>query len=466
MNATRTEADSMGRIEVQADRYWGAQTQRSIEHFAIGVERFRWQRPMIRALGLLKKAAAQANVELGELPRMQAELIVRAADEVIDGRLDAHFPLVVFQTGSGTQSNMNANEVISNRAIELAGGELGSKQPVHPNDHVNRGQSSNDTFPTAMHVAVVLELNERLMPAVLRLRDTLAERAEAFAAVIKTGRTHLQDATPITLGQEIGAWVSQIDFGLEGVRASLNGLHALAIGGTAVGTGLNAHPQFGDHTALRLSALTGHPFVSASNRFFALAAHDALVQTSAALRTLAGGLMKMANDVRWLASGPRCGIGELRIPENEPGSSIMPGKVNPTQCEALTMVCVQVFGNDASVAFAGTQGNFQLNVYKPVMVHNVLESIALLADACLSFEHHCARGIEPDLEGIERHLAANLMLVTALNPHIGYDRAAAIAKHALHEGLSLREAALASGHVSAQDYDRWVVPAAMTGPRR
>ncbi len=466
MNATRTETDSMGRIEVQADRYWGAQTQRSIEHFAIGVERFRWQRPMIRALGLLKKAAAQANVELGELPRMQAELIVRAADEVIDGRLDAHFPLVVFQTGSGTQSNMNANEVISNRAIELAGGELGSKQPVHPNDHVNRGQSSNDTFPTAMHVAVVLELNERLMPAVLRLRDTLAERAEAFAAVIKTGRTHLQDATPITLGQEIGAWVSQIDFGLEGVRASLNGLHALAIGGTAVGTGLNAHPQFGDHTALRLSALTGHPFVSASNRFFALAAHDALVQTSAALRTLAGGLMKMANDVRWLASGPRCGIGELRIPENEPGSSIMPGKVNPTQCEALTMVCVQVFGNDASVAFAGTQGNFQLNVYKPVMVHNVLESIALLADACLSFEHHCARGIEPDLEGIERHLAANLMLVTALNPHIGYDRAAAIAKHALHEGLSLREAALASGHVSAQDYDRWVVPAAMTGPRR
>ena len=466
MNATRTETDSMGRIEVQADRYWGAQTQRSIEHFAIGVERFRWQRPMIRALGLLKKAAAQANVELGELPRMQAELIVRAADEVIDGRLDAHFPLVVFQTGSGTQSNMNANEVIANRAIELAGGELGSKQPVHPNDHVNRGQSSNDTFPTAMHVAVVLELNERLMPAVLRLRDTLAERAEAFATVVKTGRTHLQDATPITLGQEIGAWVSQIDFGLEGVRASLNGLHALAIGGTAVGTGLNAHPQFGDLTAQRLSVLTGHPFVSASNRFFALAAHDALVQTSAALRTLAGGLMKMANDVRWLASGPRCGIGELRIPENEPGSSIMPGKVNPTQCEALTMVCVQVFGNDASVAFAGTQGNFQLNVYKPLMVHNVLESIALLADACLSFEHHCARGIEPDLEGIERHLAANLMLVTALNPHIGYDRAAAIAKRALHEGLSLREAALASGDVSAQDYDRWVVPAAMTGPRR
>ena len=466
MNATRTETDSMGRIEVQADRYWGAQTQRSIEHFAIGVERFRWQRPMIRALGLLKKAAALTNAELGELPPAVAELIVRAADEVIDGRLDAHFPLLVFQTGSGTQSNMNANEVIANRAIELAGGELGSKQPVHPNDHVNRGQSSNDTFPTAMYVAVVLELSERLLPAVERLRDTLAERAEAFAAVVKSGRTHLQDATPLTLGQEIGAWVSQIDFGLEAVRASRAGLYALAIGGTAVGTGLNAHPAFGDQCAQRLAELSGYPFFSATNRFFALAAHDALVQTSAALRTLAGGLMKMANDVRWLASGPRCGIGELRIPENEPGSSIMPGKVNPTQCEALTMVCVQVFGNDASVAFAGTQGNFQLNVYKPVMAHNVLESIALLTDACLSFEHHCARGIEPDLAGIERHLAANLMLVTALNPHIGYDRAAAIAKRALHEGLSLREAALASGDVSAQDYDRWVVPAAMTGPRR
>ena len=466
MNATRTETDSMGSVEVPADRYWGAQTQRSIEHFAIGVERFRWQRPMIRALGLLKKAAALTNGELGELPPTVAELIVRAADEVIDGQLDAHFPLLVFQTGSGTQSNMNANEVIANRAIELAGGELGSKQPVHPNDHVNRGQSSNDTFPTAMYVAVVLELSERLVPAVERLRDTLAERAEAFAAVVKTGRTHLQDATPVTLGQEIGAWVSQIDFGLDAVRASRAGLYSLAIGGTAVGTGLNAHPAFGDQCAQRLAELCGYPFFSATNRFFALAAHDALVQTSAALRTLAGGLMKMANDVRWLASGPRCGIGELRIPENEPGSSIMPGKVNPTQCEALTMVCVQVFGNDASVAFAGTQGNFQLNVYKPVMAHNVLESIELLADASLSFEHHCARGIEPDFDGIERHLAANLMLVTALNPHIGYDRAAEIAKHALHEGLSLREAALASGHVSAQDYDRWVVPATMTGPRR
>ncbi len=466
MNSTRTETDSMGSVEVPADRYWGAQTQRSLEHFVIGVERFRWQRPMIRALGLLKKAAALTNAELGELPQDVVEFIVRAADEVIDGRLDAHFPLVVFQTGSGTQSNMNANEVIANRAIELAGGELGSKRPVHPNDHVNRGQSSNDTFPTAMYVAVVLELSERLVPAVERLRDTLAERAEAFAAVVKTGRTHLQDATPVTLGQEIGAWVTQIDFGLDAAKASLAGLYSLAIGGTAVGTGLNAHPAFGDRCAERLAELTAYPFFSAGNRFFALAAHDALVQTSAALRTLAGGLMKMANDVRWLASGPRCGIGELRIPENEPGSSIMPGKVNPTQCEALTMVCVQVFGNDASVAFAGTQGNFQLNVYKPVIAHNVLESIALIADASLSFEHHCARGIEPDLDGIRRHLEANLMLVTALNPHIGYDRAAEIAKRAQHDGLSLREAALASGYVSAQDYDRWVVPAMMTGARR
>lgn len=462
MSTTRIETDSMGPIEVERDRYWGAQTQRSLQYFAIGVERFRWQRPMIRALGLLKKAAAEANAELGELAPDTAALIVSAAGEVIDGRLDAHFPLVVFQTGSGTQSNMNANEVIANRAIEMAGGILGSKHPVHPNDHVNRGQSSNDTFPTAMHLAVVAELEEQLFPAVSTLRDTLAERAEAFSSVVKSGRTHLQDATPVMLGQEIGAWVSQIDFGLAGIRAALPGLYALAIGGTAVGTGLNAHPRFGEVAAQRLAQLTGLPFVSAPDCFFALAAHDALVQTSAALRTLSGGLMKMANDVRWLASGPRCGIGELRIPENEPGSSIMPGKVNPTQCEALTMVCAQVFGNDATVAFAGTQGNFQLNVYKPVMAHNVLESIALLADACASFELHCARGIEPDLDRIRQHLDANLMLVTALNPHIGYDRSAEIAKLAQRDGLSLRAAAIASGYVSMQDYDRWVVPAAMT----
>lgn len=461
---TRIETDSMGPIEVPADRYWGAQTQRSMHHFPIGVARFRWQRPVIRALGLLKKAAARANAELGELPEEISWLIEQAADEVIEGRLDAHFPLVVFQTGSGTQSNMNANEVIANRAIEIAGGVMGSKSPVHPNDHVNRGQSSNDTFPTAMHVAVVEELHQRLFPAVRTLRDTLHAKAQAYDHVVKTGRTHLQDATPVTLGQEIGSWVAQIDFGLDAVEASLPGLYDLAIGGTAVGTGLNAHPQFGERAAEHLADLTGRPFRSAPNKFFALSAHDALVQCSAALRTLAGGLMKMANDVRWLASGPRCGIGELRIPENEPGSSIMPGKVNPTQCEALTMVCVQVFGNDAAVAFAGTQGNFQLNVYKPVMVHNVLESIELLADACGAFDRYCAQGIEPNEAVIDEHLERNLMLVTALNRHIGYDRAAQIAKKAHKEGLTLREAALASGYVSAEDYDRWIDPLAMTRP--
>ncbi|MCW7538399.1 class II fumarate hydratase [Aquabacterium sp. A7-Y] len=462
--ATRIETDSMGAVEVLADRYWGAQTQRSMHHFPIGVSRFKFQRPVIRALGLLKKAAAQANAELGELPEDIAQLIVRAADEVIEGRLDEHFPLVVFQTGSGTQSNMNANEVIANRAIEMAGGVLGSKQPVHPNDHVNRGQSSNDTFPTAMYVATVEQLHLRLFPAVSALRNTLAAKAHEYRHLVKTGRTHLQDATPITLGQEIGAWVAQLDFGLAAVRSSLSGLQELAIGGTAVGTGLNAHPLFGDRVAERLSELTGRPFQSAPDKFFALSAHDALVQTSAALRTLAGGLMKLANDVRWLASGPRAGIGELRIPENEPGSSIMPGKVNPTQCEAMTMVCVQVFGNDTTVAFAGTQGNFQLNVYKPVMVHNVLESIDLIADACLAFDAYCAQGLAPNEAVIDENLERNLMLVTALNRHIGYDLAAQIAKRAHHEGLTLREAALATGKVSAEDYDRWINPLEMTRP--
>ncbi|MFN2309085.1 MAG: class II fumarate hydratase [Gammaproteobacteria bacterium] len=464
MTDYRSETDSMGAIDVPADCYWGAQTQRSIENFPIGVARFRWQRPIIRALGILKKAAAQANAELGELPADIAALIVAAADEVIDGTLDAQFPLVVFQTGSGTQSNMNANEVISNRAIERAGGALGTKQPVHPNDHVNRGQSSNDTFPTAMHIAVVEELERALFPSVARLRDTLAGKAEAYRDVVKTGRTHLQDATPITLGQEIGAWVAQLEFGINAVRTALPGLYDLAIGGTAVGTGLNAHPQFGARTAQHIATLTGQPFRAAADKFFALAAHDALVQVSAALRTLAGGLMKLANDVRWLASGPRCGIGELNIPENEPGSSIMPGKVNPTQAEALTMVCVQVFGNDAAVAFAGSQGNFQLNVYKPVMVHNVLESIELLADACGAFNAHCAAGIEPNLPKIAENLDKNLMLVTALNRHIGYDQAAQIAKHAHREGLTLREAALASGHVTAEQYDAWIIPLDMTHP--
>jgi len=460
----RIEKDTMGEVQVEESRYWGAQTQRSLQNFPIGTERFRMPRSIIRALGILKKAAALANAELGELERDKAELIVRAADEVIAGKLDEHFPLVVFQTGSGTQSNMNANEVIANRAIELAGGVLGSKDPVHPNDHVNRGQSSNDTFPTAMHIAVVEELHRQLYPNVKRLRDTLAAKAEAYKDVVKVGRTHLQDATPITLGQEIGSWVAQIDYGLEQVRHAEEGLYELAIGGTAVGTGLNAHPKFGDLCAAYIAKETGFPFVSAKNKFAALAAHDALVTTSAALRTLAGALFKMANDVRWLASGPRNGIGELIIPENEPGSSIMPGKVNPTQSEAMTMVCVQVFGNDAAVAFAGSQGNFQLNVFKPVMVYNVLTSIGLLGDACSAFNDHCAVGLEPNLPRIRENLEKNLMLVTALNRHIGYDKAAAIAKKAHKEGTSLKEAALALGYLSEEEFDRWVVPMEMTRP--
>ena len=391
-------------------------------------------------------------------------MIARAADEVIAGKLDDNFPLVVFQTGSGTQSNMNANEVIANRAINMAGGVVGSKTPIHPNDDVNRGQSSNDTFPTAMHIAVVEELHNRLFPAVAGLRKVLDGKSKEYADVVKTGRTHLQDATPVTLGQEIGAWVAQLDFDVECVKASLPGLYDLAIGGTAVGTGLNAHPQFGEKCAAQIANITGHPFHAPKNAFFSLAAHDALVQTSAAMRTMAGGLMKMANDVRWLASGPRCGIGELRIPENEPGSSIMPGKVNPTQCEAITMVCVQVFGNDASVAFGGSQGNFQLNVFKPVMVHNVLESIRLLSDAMFAFTEHCASGLEPDREVISKNLEKNLMLVTALNRHIGYDNAAKIAKKAHAEGKNLKETAIGLGLVSAEDFDKWVVPLEMTRP--
>ncbi|WP_027881639.1 class II fumarate hydratase [Meiothermus rufus] len=460
----RIETDTMGQMQVEESRYWGAQTQRSLINFPIGVERFRMPRAIVRALGILKKAAALANADLGELPREKAELIVRAAEEVIAGKLDEHFPLVVFQTGSGTQSNMNANEVIANRAIELAGGVLGSKKPIHPNDDVNRGQSSNDTFPTAMHIAVVEELHRQLYPNVQKLRDTLAAKAEAFKDIVKVGRTHLQDATPITLGQEIGSWVAQIDYGLEQIRHAEQGLYELAIGGTAVGTGLNAHPEFGDRAAAYIAKETSFPFISAKNKFAALAAHDALVTTSAALRTLAGALFKMANDVRWLASGPRNGIGELIIPENEPGSSIMPGKVNPTQAEALTMVCVQVYGNDAAVAFAGSQGNFQLNVYKPVMAYNVLTSIQLLGDACLAFNDHCAVGIEPNLPRIKENLEKNLMLVTALNRHIGYDKAAQIAKKAHKEGTSLKEAALALGYLTEEEFDKWVVPLEMTRP--
>jgi len=458
----RIESDTMGEVAVAADRYWGAQTQRSIQNFPIGVERYRMAKSIVRAMGILKKGAAQANKDLGELPAEVADLIVRAADEVIAGKLDDHFPLVVFQTGSGTQSNMNANEVISNRAIELAGGEMGSKKPVHPNDHVNRGQSSNDTFPTAMHIAVVEELHGQLYPKVQVLRDTLDAKAKEYAGLVKVGRTHLQDATPITLGQEIGGWVAQIDYCLEEVAHAEKGLYELAIGGTAVGTGLNAHPKFGDLAASYFAKETGFPFVSAGNKFAALSAHDALVTVSAALRTLAGALMKMANDVRWLASGPRNGIGEIEIPENEPGSSIMPGKVNPTQSEALTMVAVQVFGNDAAVAFGGSQGNFQLNVFKPVMVHNVLMSIQLLGDGCQAFNDNCAVGIVPNEAKIQENLDKNLMQVTALNRHIGYDKAAAIAKHAHKHGLSLREAAVGLGHVSHEEFEQWVKPIEMT----
>ncbi len=458
----RTESDSFGEILVDASKYWGAQTERSIHNFPIGVDRFKWGRAMIRALGVLKKSAALANAELGELPQDIVDLITRASDEVISGKLDAHFPLVVFQTGSGTQSNMNANEVISNRAIELAGGVMGSKKPVHPNDHVNRGQSSNDTFPTAMHIAVVEELHGKLFPSLNKLRDTLAQKSQEFSGIVKVGRTHLQDATPITLGQEVGAWVAQLDYCVNEVKHATLGLLELAIGGTAVGTGLNAHPKFGDLAAQKISSETGFEFRSATNKFAALSAHDALVTTSASLRTLAGALMKMANDVRWLASGPRNGIGEITIPENEPGSSIMPGKVNPTQSEALTMVAVQVFGNDASVAFAGSQGNFQLNVFKPVMVHNVLESIGLISDACTAFNDHCAAGIEANLPRIEANLSSNLMQVTALNRHIGYDKAAAIAKKAHKEGLTLREAALKLGFVTPEEFEAWVIPLEMT----
>ena len=461
---SRIESDSMGTIEVPADRYWGAQTQRSLQNFDIGRPTFVWGRPMIKALGVLKKAAAQANADLGELPPDIADLIVQAADEVIEGKLDADFPLVVFQTGSGTQSNMNSNEVISNRAIEIAGGEMGTKKPVHPNDHVNRGQSSNDTFPTAMHIAVVTEINEKLYPDVTKLRDTLAAKADEFVDVVMVGRTHLQDATPVTLGQVISGWVAQIDFALDGIRYADSRARELAIGGTAVGTGLNAHPEFGKLAAKKISEQTGIEFVQADNLFASLSAHDALVQVSGALRVLADALMKIANDVRWYASGPRNGIGELTIPENEPGSSIMPGKVNPTQSEAMTMVATKVFGNDATVGFAGSQGNFQLNVFKPVMAWCCLESIQLIGDSCVSFNDHCAVGIEPNLARIQANLDSNLMLVTALNRHIGYDKAAKIAKNAHKKGLTLRDSALESGELTGDEFDAWVVPVDMTHP--
>jgi len=463
-NGVRTEKDALGEVGVPADHLWGAQTQRSIENFPIGVDRFRWGRAVIRAFGVLKKSAAIANGDLGELPAQKVSLIVRAAQEVIDGRLDGEFPLVVFQTGSGTQSNMNANEVIANRAIQLAGGVVGSKKPIHPNDDVNRGQSSNDTFPAVMHIATVGELDRRLLPALERLRTTLDAKAQAFADVVMIGRTHLMDATPITLGQVISGWVAQLDDARAAIAFAREGLMPLALGGTAVGTGLNAHPQFGEAVAAVIARETGVPFVSSPNKFAALSAHDAIVNVSASLRTLAGALMKIANDVRWHASGPRAGLGEITIPDNEPGSSIMPGKINPTQCEALTMVAVRVYGNDAAVAFAGSQGNFQLNVYKPVMLQGTLESIELLADAIDSFDERCAQGIEPAMDRIRTNLDRSLMLVTALNPHIGYENAAKIAQTAHRDRSTLREAALKLGQLSAEDFDRWVDPAAMTRP--
>jgi fumarate hydratase class II len=459
---TRTESDSMGPIEVPNDRYYGAQTARSLIHFAIGKDTMPPE--LIRAFGILKKAAALVNQDLGKLSREKTKLITQAADEVISGKLNEHFPLRIWQTGSGTQTNMNVNEVISNRAIEIAGGVMGSKNPIHPNDDVNMSQSSNDTFPTAMHIAAATETARKLLPAVKKLRDALDVKAREFSDVVKIGRTHLQDATPLTLGQEISGWVNLLDRDGGRIAVALDGLYDLAIGGTAVGTGLNAHPEFADRAAAKIAVLTGLPFRSHPNKFASLSAHDELVFASGALKTLAASLMKIANDVRWLASGPRCGLGELILPENEPGSSIMPGKVNPTQSEALTMVAVQVMGNDTAIGIAGSQGNFELNVFKPVMVFNYLHSVELLADACNSFVDHCVVGIEVNRAQIESYVNNSLMLVTALAPKIGYDNAAKVAKTAHHAGTSLREAALKLGLISAADFDALVKPEDMTHP--
>lgn len=457
----RVEKDSMGEINVPADRYWGAQTQRSLEHFKIGGDRF--PREMIRALGVLKKCAAQVNEGLGLLAADKAKHIIAAANEVIDGELDAHFPLVVWQTGSGTQTNMNANEVIANRALEKMGSALGGKG-IHPNDDVNKAQSSNDTFPTAMHIAVAEQVNKRLIPATKMLRDGLSRKAKEFAAVTKIGRTHLMDATPLTLGQEFSGYVTQLDQCLDRIQASLPQIYELAIGGTAVGTGLNTHPDFAVKAAAAIAKETHLPFVSAPNKFAALASHDPLVQMSGTLKTMACALMKIANDIRLLGSGPRSGIGELILPANEPGSSIMPGKVNPTQSEAMTMVCAQVVGNDMACAVGGMTGHFELNVFKPVIVFNVLNSIRLLSDACESFQEHCVEGIKPNFPQIKRHLDNSLMLVTALNPHVGYDNAAKIAKYAHENDLTLKEAAQKLNLVQPADFDRWVRAEDMLGP--
>ncbi|HAW08088.1 MAG TPA: class II fumarate hydratase [Bacteroidetes bacterium] len=458
----RIEKDSMGEIQVPADKYYGAQSARSLIHFEIGTEKM--PREIIRAMGILKKAAAIANYELGLLSKEKMELISQAADEVIEGKLDEHFPLSIWQTGSGTQSNMNANEVISNRAIEIAGGVMGSKNPIHPNDDVNKSQSSNDTFPTAMHIAAAEEITHRLLPAVEVLKNTFAEKSNQFKDIIKVGRTHLQDAVPLSLGQEFSGYTQQLTNGIERIKAVLPGIYELALGGTAVGTGLNTHPRFAELAVSKIAELTGLPFVQAPNKFEALAAHDALVFAHGSLKTLAASFMKIANDIRWLASGPRCGIGELIIPENEPGSSIMPGKVNPTQSEAMTMVAVQVIANDAAVNMAGASGNFELNVFKPVLIYNFLQSVRLLSDTARMFNEHCAQGIEANREKIQHYLDDTLMLVTALNPYIGYDNAAKIAKYAHKNNLTLKQGALELKLLTEEEFDKYVRPENMLGP--
>lgn len=462
MSQVRVESDSMGEIDVPADVYWGAQTARSLHHFPIGHDTM--PLAVIRAFGQLKKAAALTNRDLGKLSKEKADYIVKAADEVISGKLNAQFPLKIWQTGSGTQTNMNVNEVIANRAIELAGGVLGSKKPVHPNDDVNMSQSSNDTFPTAMYMAAAEGIVHSLVPALASLKQALADKANAFNNLVKIGRTHLQDAVPMTLGQEFSGYVQQLELGLQYIHASLPSLYQLAIGGTAVGTGLNTHPEFAKRTASYIAELTGLPFVDADNKFAALAGHEALVFASGALRTIATSLMKIANDLRWLGSGPRCGLNELILPANEPGSSIMPGKVNPTQCEAMTMVCVQVMGNDTAIAIAGSQGNFELNVYKPVMIHNFMHSIDILSGACHAFTEFCVEGLEANVTQLKHYVDNSLMLVTALNPVIGYDKAAQIAKKAYHDNTSLKEACVALGYLSAADFDKHVRAETMVRP--
>ena len=461
--SVRIETDSMGEIDVPSDSYYGAQTARSLIHFDIGWETM--PNEITRAMGILKKASAMVNAELGQLDEDKKNLIVQAADEVISGKLNKHFPLRVWQTGSGTQSNMNCNEVIANRAIEISGGVMGSKSPIHPNDDVNKGQSSNDTFPTAMHISAVEQIHESLIPAITQFRDTLQKKSDEFKDIIKIGRTHLMDATPLTLGQEFSGYATQMDYALDRIQTCLPRLYQIALGGTAVGTGLNSHRDFPKRVAETIAELTSYPFVTAPNKFESLAAHDAIVEASGVMKTIACSLMKIANDVRWMGSGPRCGIGELNLPANEPGSSIMPGKVNPTQSEAMTMVAAQVIGNDAAVNVGGSSGNFELNVFKPVMIYNLLQSIKLISDSCVSFNNHCAKGIEPNREKIEEHLTSSLMLVTALNSHIGYDNAAKVAKKAHEENLTLKQSAVALKLLTAEEFDEKVQPKNMIGPK-